>query len=282
MSAPQFRFVRVLGHEIHVTEWGDPGNPALVMWHGLARTGRDFDELALALSDRYFVICPDTIGRGLSTWASNPDVEYSVRNYSSIALGLLDFYQLSQASWIGTSMGGMIGMRIASGPSAERLNALIINDIGPEIPQEAIDRILSYAATSPDFASMVEAEAWFRSAYVPFGPNSDAFWQRMARTSVRRCGDGRLTLHYDPKITVQFTASQDELTVWDRFDRIETPMHVLRGAQSDILTAEIAEKMQGRGPRPGLTVIPNCGHAPTMAQPGEAQLIRAILDDLRG
>lgn len=279
---PQFRFVRVLGHEIHVTEWGDPGNPALVMWHGLARTGRDFDELAAALSDRYFVICPDTIGRGLSTWASNPDVEYSVRNYASIALGLLDFYQISQASWIGTSMGGMIGMRIASGPSAGRLNALIINDIGPEIPQEAVDRILSYAATSPDFASMVEAEAWFRSAYVPFGRNTDAFWQRMARTSVRRRGDGRLTLHYDPKITVQFTASQDELTVWDRFDRIEMPMHVLRGAQSDILTAEIAERMQGRGPRPGLTVIPNCGHAPTMAQPDEAKLIRAILDDLRG
>lgn len=277
MTAPRFSFVPVMDHEIHVTEWGTPGAQPLVMWHGLARTGRDFDELAAALSDAYFVICPDTIGRGLSSWSENPEAEYSVEYYSGIAADLLDHYGIDRAAWLGTSMGALIGMRMASGPLADRLTCLLINDIGPEIPQEAVDRILAYAGTTPEFATLAEAESWLRAAYVPFGPASEAFWRRMARTSVRRRDSGRFSPHFDPAITVMFTASADELTVWDRYDRITLPVHLIRGAASDILPEGIARRMVETGPRPGINVLEDCGHAPTLSRPADIEMVRGLL-----
>lgn len=279
-SDPRFSFVPVLDHELHVTEWGNPANPALVMWHGLARTGRDFDELARALSDRYFVLCPDTIGRGLSSWSTNPAAEYSVEYYAGIAGDLLDRYGITRAAWIGTSMGGLIGMRMASGPLAERLSCLIVNDIGPEIPQAAIDRILAYAGSAPEWRSMSEAEVWFRQSYQPFGPAADTFWRRMARTSVRRKGNGMFTLHYDPRITIQFSASPDELTTWDRWARIAIPVHAIRGADSDLFPTGVADRMAAAGPRAATTEIARCGHAPTLSRPQDIAMIRQILTDL--
>ncbi len=177
-------------------------------------------------------------------------------------------------------MGGLIGMRMASGPLADRLAWLIVNDIGPEIPKEAIDRILEYADSAPDFATLSAAEAWFRAAYAPFGPADDAFWQRMTRTSVRRRADGRFTTHYDPAITVQFTASPEDLTSWDRYERITLPMHVLRGASSDILPAATARLMASSGPRPEITLFPDCGHAPSLSRPEDITRIRLIVGDL--
>lgn len=280
MTTPRFSFVPVMDHEIHVTLWGDPSNPPLVMWHGLARTGRDFDELAAALSDAYFVICPDTIGRGLSSWSANPEAEYSIEYYAGIASDLLDHFEIEKAGWLGTSMGGLIGMRMASDPGADRLSFLIVNDIGPEIPQPAIDRILAYADSQPAFRNLRAAEDWFRAAYQPFGPASDAFWSRMARTSVRRRGDGLFTTHFDPMITVQFVASAGELTSWERFERIAIPVHVLRGETSDLLTAPIAERMTRSGPCPGISVLPDCGHAPSLARDGDASFIRDLVADL--
>lgn len=280
MTTPRHAFVPVLDHEIHVTEWGRPHHSPIVMWHGLARTGRDFDELARALSHNHLVLCPDTIGRGLSSWSANPQAEYSLDFYTGIAADLLDHYGLDRTGWIGTSMGGQIGMRMASGPCADRLDWLVINDVGPEIPQEAIDRILSYAESAPTFATLSTAETWFRAAYAPFGPAEDAFWQRMARTSVRRRGDGSLTTHYDPAITVQFTASAGELSSWDRYDRITLPTHVLRGAASDLLTAEIAARMAKTGPCPDVTVVADCGHAPALARTADHELIKRIIADL--
>ena len=282
LPAPRHAFVPVLGHEIHVTEWGTPGAPALIMWHGLARTGRDFDELASALADDYHVLCPDTIGRGLSSWAADPEAEYALAHYAAIATGLLDFYGLDRVGWLGTSMGGLIGMRIAAGPDAARLDWLIVNDIGPEVPGDAIARILDYADTRPDFATLAAAESWFRAAYAPFGPAADDFWRRMARTSVRRRGDGRFTTHYDPAITVQFTASPGDHDGWDRYERVTLPTHVLRGAQSDLLTEEIARRMAATGPRPEITLYPDCGHAPSLSRPEDAARIRSIIARLAG
>lgn len=280
MSSPRFVFVPVMDHELHVTLWGDPANPALVMWHGLARTGRDFDELAAALSDRFFVLCPDTIGRGLSSWSSNPEAEYSIEYYSGIAADLLDHFEIDKAGWIGTSMGGLIGMRMASGPLAARLDFLIVNDIGPELPQEAVGRILEYAGTEPDFATLSEAEQWLRTVYAPFGPAPDAFWTRMARSSVRRGDNGHFTIHYDPRITVMFTASASELTTWDRFERISVPMHLIRGVTSDVLPADIAARLLAVGPCPSETVFDDCGHAPSLSRPEDAELIRGIIAQL--
>lgn len=267
----------VLGHEIHVTEWGDPSAKPLVMWHGLARTGRDFDELAATLADEYFVICPDTIGRGLSSWSKDPAVEYSVAHYTKLAVGLLDHFKIEQTGWLGTSMGGLIGMRMASGDLADRISYLVLNDIGPEIPQASIDRILTYVGNLPQFQNLAEAEAWLRATYALFGPASDTFWRRMTLSSVRRMSDGAFTLHYDPKITIQFTASADELTSWQRYDRITCPTHVLGGETSDILTKPILDRMRGSGPKPEATLFEECGHAPSLSRPSDIQTLRDVI-----
>jgi len=279
---PAHTFVPVMDHELHVTHWGDPDAPALVMWHGLARTGRDFDELAAALSDSHFVLCPDTIGRGLSSWARQPEVEYSIEYLAGVAADMLDHFNVDRAGWLGTSMGGLIGMRMASGPLAKRLDWLIVNDIGPELPEAAIARIVGYVGELPAFATLTEAEAWLRTAYAPFGPASDAFWRRMARSSVRRRDDGSLTLHYDPQILTLFTHARADLASWDRFERITLPLHVIRGAESDLLTAPIAERMSRAGPRPGLTVIEQCGHAPTLSRAEDIALVRDLVARLAG
>ncbi len=281
MTLPRFFFVPVMDHEIHVTEWGDRQKRPLVMWHGLARTGRDFDELAAALSDQYFVICPDTIGRGLSSWSKDPEAEYSIEYLAEIATGLMDSYRIDQADWIGTSMGGLIGMRIASGPLAHRLSSLIINDIGPQIPKDAIDRILTYAGDLPVFDKVSEAETWLKNVYAPFGPASAAFWRRLARSSVRRRDDGSITIHYDPNIILQFSVSSHELTSWQRYQQITVPTHLIWGEQSDILTAEIVKRMRQTGPRPQVSEYPDCGHAPSLSRPQDAIIIRQLLRQLR-
>lgn len=279
MSGPRHALIPVLDHEVHVTEWGAPTGIPLIMWHGLARTGRDFDEIAEALSDTYYVICPDTIGRGLSSWSQNPEAEYSVEYYAGIAADLLDHYGFDRVAWLGTSLGGLIGMRLASGPHADRLSCLMINDIGPEIPDAAIDRIVTYVSDPPVFDTVSEAETWLRAVYRPFGPASDGYWRRMARTSVRRRSDGRLTLHYDPRITVQFTASREELTTWDRYARITTPTHLFRGRHTDLMPEEVVELMRKRGPKPGLSEF-DCGHAPSLTNPEDIAIVRQVLRDL--
>lgn len=273
-------FKTVGPHEVHVTEWGKPTNPPLVMWHGLARTGRDFDELGLALSDEWFVICPDTIGRGLSSWANDPATEYRLPAYADLAVGLLDAYGFDRVAWLGTSMGGLIGMKVAAGAYAARLRCLIINDIGPEIPQPAIDRILTYAADLPYFGTISGAETWLRTVYAPFGPADDRFWARMAETSVRRCGDGRLTLHYDPRIVEMLTGDPETLKLWDAFARINIPTHVVQGASSDILPDDIASRMHRTGPCPQVSVFDDCGHAPSLSRTDDIALMRDVLKRL--
>ncbi|MVO18412.1 alpha/beta fold hydrolase [Parasedimentitalea huanghaiensis] len=281
MTAPLFSLVKTANHELHVTEWGDPENSPLVMWHGLARTGRDFDELAAALSDEYFVICPDTIGRGLSSWAPKSETAYRINTYADHAVALLDHYQMDRAAWVGTSMGGLIGMHLAAGASADRLSCLVINDIGPEVPQAAVDRIIRYAADLPEFDQLSEAEAWLRNTYAPFGPADDAFWRRMTRSSVRRTGQGRFTLHYDPEIIQQFAAYLDDLSTWDNYKKIKLPCHVIRGENSDLLTPDILARMQQEGPKPGATEFAGCGHAPTLSRKADIQLVRGLLKDLQ-
>lgn len=277
MTRPQFSFVKALNHELHVAEWGVKGNPPLVMWHGLARTGRDFDELAAALSDSYFVICPDTIGRGLSTWATDPAADYNIDVYANLAVALMDHYNMEQADWIGTSMGGMIGMYLAAGPFSNRLSSLIINDIGPEVPKAAIERIVQYVSEQPEFVRISDAETWLRKAYAPFGPASEEFWRRMTLSSLRRTDTGKITLHYDPQITQQFSSSQEVVSIWDVYNRITLPTHVIRGVDSDILTRETLVRMQNEGPRPEATQIAECGHAPTLSRAQDIQLIRQVL-----
>lgn len=277
MSSPRSTYVTASGFEVHVTEWGNKANPALVMWHGLARTGRDFDEAAEALSDTYFVICPDTIGRGLSSWARRPEIDYSYRSFGDTALGLLDHYGIGKTRWVGTSMGGLIGVTLAAGRLKDRISHLVINDIGPDIPEAGTGRIASYVGNPPVYDTVAEMDAWLRRNYAPFGNNSDAFWQRMVDTSVRRTDAGKVTVHYDPAIVSQFTHHKADLDVWDAYDAIAAPTLLLRGETSDVLAAPVAAKMCARGPRPRLVEFAGVGHAPTLATAAEIDLLRNFL-----
>lgn len=247
----------------HVSTWGDRANPALVMWHGLARTGRDFDAAAEKFSDDYFVICPDTVGRGLSCWAVNPETEYSLQNYADQALSVLDHYKIDKMRWLGTSMGGLIGIYLAGGALKGRISHLVLNDIGPEVPLDALDRIVEYVGSLPNFASLPEFEGWLREVYTPFGNNDDNYWRIMADTSARRLSDGTVTAHYDAKIIWQFTHNAEELPLWNTYDAITAKTLLTRGVASDVLPLAIAKEMCERGPKPDYLAFENCGHAPT-------------------
>lgn len=277
MTAPRSAYLDIAGVEIHVTEWGDKTKPALVMWHGLARTGRDFDEAARALSDSYFVLCPDTPGRGLSAWARDPVRDYCYRRFGEVALLVLERYGIGNLRWVGTSMGGLLGVTLAAGALRERMSHLVINDIGPEIPEAAIDRIAAYVGNPPVCDTIAELEAWLRRTYAPFGENSDVFWRRMADTSARRNDDGRVTLHYDPRIVAQFTHHRADLDVWNAYDAVKAKTLLLRGESSDVLSEATAQAMTELGPRPRLETIYGCGHAPTLAAEAEIALLRDFL-----
>lgn len=277
MTQPRHSFAPVMDHEIHVTEWGSRDKPALLMMHGLARTGRDFDELAAGLSQDWHVLCPDMIGRGLSSWSANGKDEYRVEYYAGVTSDLMDHFGIERAAWLGTSLGGQIGMHLASSLHADRITCLLLNDIGPEVPTAAIERVLSYAGDSPQFTSYAEAEIWLRRAYATFGPAAEGFWSRMTRSSLRRRDDGKLTLHYDPGILYQLVVAPDEMTRWDRWERIEVPCHLFRGGRSDLMPAKVAERMKQSGPKLGETVLPECGHAPTLSRPADITRVGEVL-----
>lgn len=276
MTASRSVYISAAGFEMHVTEWGDRERPALVMWHGLARTGRDFDEAAAALSDTWFVICPDTVGRGLSGWARDP-ADYSYATYGATAMAMLDHYGIERVRWVGTSMGGLLGMTLAAGPLKGRMTHLVVNDIGPQLSAEGIARIVDYVSDPPVFDTMDAFETWLRTVYAPFGQNDDAFWRRMADTSARRIDDGRITVHYDPRIVEPLKAQTGDVDLWPIYDLIETPALLLRGATSDVLGAETAEAMTKRGPKPRLVTLSGYGHAPTLTSAQEIELLREFL-----
>ncbi len=266
---------------LHVTTWGDADKPAVIAWHGLARTGRDFDWVAQQLSHDYFVVCPDTIGRGLSQWARNPKEDYSFVTYTHIAWDMMQALHIQQAHWIGTSMGGALGLVCAAGlvePGFKRrIRSLVLNDIAPEISLAAVERIKAYAGQPPAFDSVPELESFFRAAYAPFGALSDAQWRHLCETSTRRLPDGRFTPHYDPAITQQFFREVPEYPLWTEYDALDIPVMTLRGAQSDLISTDTIQAMRTRGPgTKGLLrteEIQGCGHAPALNVPEQWQLV---------
>lgn len=280
MSDPRSIYVPCGGYEIHVTEWGDPARDTIVMWHGLARTGRDFDPLAQALCDAYHVIAPDTLGRGLSQWARDPKADYCLQVYGDHALALLDHYGLDTVRWVGTSMGGGLGMHLAGGRLRDRITHLVVNDIAPELARTAVDRILSYAGSPPTFDTMRELEGFLRTVYKPYGYLPDTQWRQMAETSARRTDAGRLTVHYDPMMVEQFRSHPDDYTQWEAYDAIRARVLLYRGAESDLITPDWAEAMTRRGPGAELVTFQGMGHAPALNVPDQIEPIRAFLADV--
>jgi len=280
------RYATCAGREIHFTEWGAPDAPAVIAWHGLARTGRDMDELAAHLSGRYRVICPDTLGRGLSQWSADPGNEYTLAFYARLAAELLDRLGVEKAHWVGTSMGGAIGIACAGGlvqPQLKRrLVSLVLNDMAPQVASDAIARIRAYAGNPPAFDTVTELEAFYRNVYKPFGWLSDAQWRRLTETSARRLPDGRVTPHYDPAMVRQFTDHPGDYDQWPHYDAIDIPVLCLRGAESDLVLPETTQEMLRRGPglRGSVRIveIPGCGHAPALNVPDQLELVASFID----
>jgi len=266
-------YLACAGREIHYTEWGAQHAETVIAWHGLARTCRDMDDIAAHLAQRYRVICPDTIGRGLSQWSPAPEREYCLAFYEQLALALVDQLGIAQCHWLGTSMGGAIGTRAAAGALRGRVRRLILNDNGPELAAAAIARIRGYAGNPAAFATVTELEQYFRTVYKPYGALTDAQWRRLTETSVRRLPDGRVTPHYDPAMVMQFTHHADDYLQWDDWERLEIPVLCLRGESSDLLLPETAEQMRQRGPRAVVVEIAGCGHAPALNTPAQWALV---------
>jgi pimeloyl-ACP methyl ester carboxylesterase len=265
------------GREIHYTEWGSGNAETVIAWHGLARTGRDMDDVAAHLARRYRVICPDTLGRGLSQWSPRPEEEYCLAFYARLALALLDHLGVGDCHWLGTSMGGALGMRLAAGALKGRLRRLILNDIGPELGAAAVERIRSYAGSPPQFDRVSELEQYFRTVYRPYGWLSDEQWRRLAETSARRLPDGRVTPHYDPRMVLQFTHHPRDYDQWEHYDAIDIPVLCLRGETSDLLLPPVADDMRRRGPRAVVITIPGCGHAPALNTAEQFALVGRFL-----
>ena len=282
---PSAHYLQCHGFNIHYTAWGDASLPVVIAWHGLARTGRDFDALAEQLAAHYRVICPDTIGRGLSQWSHAPQNDYSFATYARITLDLMEALKIEKAHWIGTSMGGALGLVCAAAielPAFKgRIQSLVLNDIAPEISAAAVDRIKAYAGEPPAFETVPELEAFFRQAYAPFGFQTDAQWTHLTETSTRRLPDGRVTPHYDPNITQQFFREVPEYPMWNEYDALDIPVMVMRGANSDLISPDTLQTMHTRGPgSKGLLrseEIPGCGHAPALNVPAQWQLVMDFL-----
>ncbi|MFM2056017.1 MAG: hypothetical protein RLY71_402 [Pseudomonadota bacterium] len=272
------RYLTCEGREIHYTEWGAEHAETVIAWHGLARTGRDMDDIAAHLAQRWRVICPDTIGRGLSEWSPEPAAEYCLAFYVRLATALVDQLGLAQFHWLGTSMGGAIGIKAAAGALRGRIQRLVLNDIGPEIAASAVERIRSYAGQPPAFPTVGALEQYFRTVYKPYGWLSDAQWRRLTETSVRRLPDGRITPHYDPAMVQQFIAHPHDYDQWPEWDSLELPVLCLRGADSDLLLPATAEAMRQRGPRAAVVEIAGCGHAPALNTPEQFGLVERFLD----
>ena len=276
-GVPLSRYLVCEGREIHYTEWGAQHAEVVVAWHGLARTCRDMDDIAAHLAQRYRVICPDTIGRGLSQWSPQPEREYCLAFYVRLAAALLDQLGIAHCHWLGTSMGGAIGTLAAASNLRGRVRRLVLNDSGPETAAAAIERIRSYAGNPAAFATVTELERYFRSVYTPYGAMSDAQWRRLTETSTRRLPDGRVTPHYDPNMVRQFINFPDDYELWPEYDAIDIPVLCLRGEKSDLLLAATAQAMRERGPRARVVEIAGCGHAPSLNVPDEVRLVEEFL-----
>jgi pimeloyl-ACP methyl ester carboxylesterase len=274
---PTSHYISCLDRELHYTEWGSSHDQTVIAWHGLARTGRDMDDIAAHLAQRYRVICPDTLGRGLSQWSPQPAQEYCLAFYAQLAAALVDQLGLERVHWLGTSMGGAIGLKAAAGSLRGRILRMVLNDVGPQLADVAIQRIRSYAGSPPAFARVSELEQYFRTVYKPYGAMNDAQWRRLTETSARRLPDGRVTPHYDPAMVMQFTHHVDDYALWDAWDSLDLPVLCLRGEHSDLLLPEVADAMRNRGPRAVVVQIAGCGHAPTLNTPEQYALVERFL-----
>ncbi|MYN19001.1 alpha/beta fold hydrolase [Rugamonas sp. FT107W] len=273
-------------HRMSYKEWGDENNPnVLLCVHGVTRVGDDFDNMARALANDYRVICPDIVGRGRSGWLKNPQL-YRIPQYVSDIVTLLARVlpagEQSTVDWFGTSMGGLIGLGLASLPD-NPVRKLILNDIGPVLAPAALQRIGDYIGQDLRFDTFDEAAKFIRDVSLTFGQHTEAEWHKLASDVLRQDKDGKWIRHYDMGLALPFrsatpeSAAADEAMLWAAYDAVRCPTLLVRGAESDLLTAETAALMAQRGPKPALVEIPNVGHAPTFIHDDQIAIVKQFL-----
>jgi pimeloyl-ACP methyl ester carboxylesterase len=268
-------------HHMAYVEWGDAANPkVLVCVHGLTRSGRDFDFLAQALAADYRVVCPDVVGRGRSDWLRNKSL-YALPQYCADMTALLARLNVETVHWVGTSMGGLIGMALASQPETP-ITRLVLNDVGPVITATSLERIGTYLGAAPRFDSIEQAEAFVRFVSATFGSFSNEQWRHLTVHVTRTASDGKIEFAYDPGIAESFRemlAASDgkDIELWPLYDGIACPTLLLRGETSDLLTHDAALQMAGRGPRATLVEVPGVGHAPMFMDAAQVAPVRKFL-----
>ena len=280
------KFVQCLSpaglHRMSYKEWGDAKNPKVLLCvHGLTRVADDFDALAQSLIHEYRVVCPDVVGRGQSDWLSNPQF-YQIPQYVSDMVTLLARLDAQTLDWFGTSMGGLIGIGVAS-MANNPIRKLILNDVGPTINADAIQRIGKYLEKEMCFDTFEQAEAYIRQISISFGPHSDVQWHKIARDVLKQDAQGKWKLHYDLKLAIPFHAITPEIAaagqamLWSSYDAITCSTLLVRGAESDLLSAETAQQMGLRGPRATMVEIAGVGHAPTFVQEDQIAIAKQFL-----
>jgi len=265
-------------HRIAYVRWlpdGDPKPHPVICVHGMTRNGRDFDRLAAALSVDRQVVCPDVVGRGSSDWLADPS-GYGYGQYCADLTALIARLGVEYVDWIGTSMGGLIGMMLAAQANSP-IRRLVLNDVGPFIPAAAMRRLTGYVGKDPVFDDLAGLEAYLRQIHAPFGTLDDAAWRHLAAHGHRRLSDGHIGLAYDPAIGRGLAAAAsvdiDLSTLWQA---VQCPVLVLRGAESDLLLAETARIMAAKA---NVVEIPSVGHAPSLMVPTQIDLVRSWLSD---
>jgi pimeloyl-ACP methyl ester carboxylesterase len=263
-------------HRLNYYEWGDAGNPRVVICvHGLTRNGRDFDDIATALSSEYRVLCPDMPGRGKSEWLTHKE-DYAYPVYCADMAALIARSGAETVDWIGTSMGGVIGMLLAAQPNSP-IRKLVMNDVGPFIPKASMERLSIYVGKPVSYDSFEAFEQYIRAVSAPFGPLTDAQWRHLTETTARRMDDGRWGTNYDPAIALPFTKSIADVVLWPFWDQVRSPTLLLRGKDSDLLLSETAREMTTRGPKATLVEFPGIGHAPMLMEQSQIAVVRDFL-----
>lgn len=280
-------------HRMAYWEWNATGNPAhptvLVCVHGLSRQARDFDTLARAMAPHMRVVCPDVAGRGESDWLADPQA-YHVSQYAADMVALVQQLHaqapITTLDWVGTSMGGLIGMLVASLPPGvlpAALRRLVLNDVGPAVEWAALERIGQYLGVPVQFETEAEAAAALWASSSSFGPHTPEQWAALSRPMLRAMPQGGFRLHYDLAIAQPFKAlsrdkaKEGEALLWRMYDAITARTLLLRGAQSDLLSINTAHAMIERGPRARLVEFEGVGHAPTLVAADQVQVVRDFL-----
>lgn len=283
-------------HIVFYCEWGDPQNKDVVVCvHGLSRNARDFDYLAAALADKYRVICVDIVGRGKSEWLEDKS-RYDYTTYVDDILKLLKHLDINKVDWVGTSMGGIIGM-IVAGRYPDLIKKMVLNDIGPIIPGDAIARILKNAASKHEFRSSTDAEKALRNKMSTFGITNEEHWKHVIKHGIVKKLDSRYCFAYDPEIIpprkiynkiraiiatilcLKRRSGYSDIDLMDIWDKVSCPLLALRGKLSDVVNDDVVGIMRSSNKDIKIVELDDVGHAPMLMEEEQIKVVHDWLTE---